>query len=203
MLLQDLHGRAKPNTEVSTRSLPSSKDDEQCEPAGSGEGRVASTPPAAEEIFVSIPVVDIVTEKRTVESSDAKIIDKSVVEEDPPAQSKIKDLLSDASSVPKQKDESYEDDWLEDETGDASASGEIAVPLGNDEDVSFSDLEEDDEHGNGAEPKAISKPNPTQAKESRGWVQLNKSTGSPAKRSDSASPKNRDDWLNVDEVDAE
>ncbi|XP_020691586.1 uncharacterized protein LOC110106150 [Dendrobium catenatum] len=197
MLLQDLHTRTKPNTEGSAKSSSSVKEDEQYEPSVPSEGRVSvmpvsgitssenlPSPPQPEDIFVSIPVIDIETEKHPVESTVVKIIDKSVIEEDPSVQSK------------KQKGESYEDDWLEDETGEASGSGENALPLGNDEDVSFSDLEEEDD-------KAISKSSPTQVKESRGWVQLNKNTESPAKRSSSTSPQNKDDWLNVDEVDAE
>ncbi|KAL0914558.1 hypothetical protein M5K25_014915 [Dendrobium thyrsiflorum] len=216
MLLQDLHRRTKPNTEGSAKSFPSVKEDEHYEPGVPGEGKVnvmpvsgiissesLPSPPQPEEIFVSIPVTDIETEKHPVETTEVKIIDKSVIEEDPPVQSMSKDLQADVSSASKQKGESYEDDWLEDETGEASGSGENAVPLGNDEDVSFSDLEEDDDHGIGAQAKAISKPNPTQVKESRGWVQLNKSPGSPAKISNSTSPQNKDDWLNVDEVDAE
>ncbi|KAI0501468.1 hypothetical protein KFK09_016413 [Dendrobium nobile] len=197
MLLQDLHSRTKPNTEGSAKSSSSVKEDEQHEPSVPSEGRInvlpvsgitssenLPSPPQPEDIFVSIPVIDIETEKHPVESTVVKIIDKSVIEEDPSVQSK------------KQKGESYEDDWLEDETGEASGSGENALPLGNDEDVSFSDLEEEDD-------KAISKSNPTQVKESRGWVQLNKNPGSPARRSNSTSSQNKDDWLNVDEVDAE
>ncbi|XP_020587953.1 uncharacterized protein LOC110029833 [Phalaenopsis equestris] len=192
MLLQDLHSRTKPNTNGST-SLSSLKEDEQREPTSPSEGRAGvmpSTPPQAEDIFVSIPVVDISTEKHPVESTEAKIIDKSVIEEDSPVQSMSKDL-AEVSTISKQKDESNEDDWLEDESAEASGPGENAAPLGQDEDVSFSDLEEDDDHGIGAETKAISKSTPTQVKEPRGWVQLNKSN------------QNKDDWLNVDEVDAE
>lgn len=218
MLLQDLH--SKPNTEdtSSATNLTSVKEGEQHEPAVQGEGQVSvmpvsciisleslpSTSPQAEDIFVSIPVMDIETEKYPVESTEAKIIDKSVViEEDPPVQSESKDLQTDVSVVSKQKDESYEDDWLEDETGEASGSVENALPLGNEEDVSFSDLEEDDDHRIGAQSKTISESTPTQEKESRGWVQLNKNPGIPVKRTNFASPQNKDDWLDVDEVDSE
>lgn len=216
MLLQDLRS-TKTNIDMSSAtSLTSVKEGEQHEPAVREEGKVSvvpvsaiisseslpSTSPQAEDIFVSIPVVDVETEKHPVESTEVKIIDKSVViEEDPPVQSKTKDLQADVSSVLKQKDVNYEDDWLEDETGEASGSVENSVPLGNDEDVSFSDLEEDDEHG--AQTKAIFESTPTQVKESRGWVQLNKNPGIPVKRTNSASPQNKDDWLNVDEVDSE
>lgn len=221
MLLQNLHCRAKPNTDVpSATSLTSVKEGEQHEPAVRDEGKVSvmpvtaiisseslpSTSPQAEDIFVSIPVIDIETEKHpVVESTEVKIIDKSVVieEDHPPVQSKSKDLQADVASVSKQKDENYEDDWLEDETGEASGSVENAVPLGNDEDVSFSDLEEDDDHAIDAQTKAISESTPTQVKESRGWVQLNKNPGIPVKRTNSTSPQNKDDWLNVDEVDSE
>lgn len=219
MLLQDLRSHTKTNTDVSSATnLTSVKEGEQHEPAVREEGKVSvmsvsaiisseslpSTLPQAEDIFVSIPVVDVETEKHPVESTEVKIIDKSVViEEDPPVQSKSKDLQADVSSVLKQKDVNYEDDWLEDETGEASGSVENAVPLGNDEDVSFSDLEEDDEHGIVVQTKAMSESTPTQVKESRGWVQLNKNPGIPVKRTNSTSPQTKDDWLNVDEVDSE
>lgn len=221
LLLQDLRSRTKPNTDnmSSATSLTSVKEGEQHEPAVQGEGQVSvmpvsgiisseslpSTSPQAEDIFVSIPVVDIETEKYPVESTEAKIIDKSVViEEDSPVHSESKDLQADVSIVvSKQKDESYEDDWLEDETGEASGSVENAVPLGNDEDVSFSDLEEDDDHGIGVQSKTISESTPTQVKDSRGWVQLNKNPGTPVKRTNSTSPQNKDDWLDVDQVDSE
>lgn len=211
MLLQDLRS-TKTNTDVSSAtSLTSVEEGEQHEPAVREEGKVIissetlpSTSPQAEDVFVSIPVVDVETEKHPVESTEVKIIDKSVViEEDPPVQSKSKDLQADVYSVLKQKDVNYEDDWLEDETGEASGSVENAVPLGNDEDVSFSDLEEDDDHGIETQTKAISESTPTQVKESRGWVQLNKNQGIPVKKTNSTSPQNKDDWLNVDEVDSE
>ncbi|KAK8963247.1 hypothetical protein KSP40_PGU021540 [Platanthera guangdongensis] len=210
MLLQDLRTHRKPIPQATAQTSSSAKDDKRDAPPLPGEGIASiipvsglisscsppSTPPPAEEVSVSIPITDIETEKHSVETMVVTIVDKSVTEEGPPVQAKSKDLQEDVSREQKPVDEDDEDDWLDEETGEASGSGGNVPPLGNDEDVSFSDLEEDD-------GLSVSKSVPTQVKESTGWVQLNTNSGSPAKSRNSTGSKNKDGWLNVGEGDAE
>lgn len=91
---------------------------------------------------------DFETEKHAVQtqSTEIPIIDKSVVEEGPTNWAKDKKLQSDSSF--RGFEEKYEDDgddWLKEESTEIiGASGTTTVPVENEEDVSFSDLEEDD-----------------------------------------------------------
>ncbi|KAJ6843909.1 uncharacterized protein M6B38_295015 [Iris pallida] len=102
-----------------------------------------------EESATSVPITDLETEKHPVQATEVKIIDKSVIEENPPVHAETKDIHSDASTViPIQKYEEEDgeaDDWLEEDTGEAGGPGGGTVPLDNDEDVSFSDLEDDED----------------------------------------------------------
>ncbi|KAG0463561.1 hypothetical protein HPP92_019630 [Vanilla planifolia] len=120
MLLHDLQNRNKPNNDDPAACLVSSKEDEQPQPTY---------------------LVEVETQVKPVE--------KSVVKEDLPCPAKEKDLHFDVSSASSQKDEDYEDGWLEDETGEVVGTGRSSVPLGDEEDVSFSDLEEEDDQGKG------------------------------------------------------
>ncbi|KAJ6839366.1 uncharacterized protein M6B38_315270 [Iris pallida] len=96
-----------------------------------------------------VPINDLENEKYPVQTTEMKIIDKSVIEENPTVHAVTKDIHSDASSViPFQKYEDEDDDgdgWLEEETGEAGGSRGTTIPLENDEDVSFSDLEDDED----------------------------------------------------------
>ncbi|XP_057974911.1 uncharacterized protein LOC131162446 [Malania oleifera] len=88
---------------------------------------------------------DIETEKHPVVSSEMQIIDKSVIEEKPMIWTKDKDVAPGSSSkVILQTYEDDGDDWPEEENSDLAAYRRTTIPLGNEEDVSFSDLEDDD-----------------------------------------------------------
>jgi hypothetical protein len=93
--------------------------------------------------FVS---VESETEKHPVESTQMQIIDKSVVEEGKVDQTKHQHSSSSSSSgILEEKFDDDGDDWLKDDSSEMIGASGASMPLGNDEDVSFSDLEEDDE----------------------------------------------------------
>ncbi|PKA65964.1 hypothetical protein AXF42_Ash010373 [Apostasia shenzhenica] len=170
-LLQDLQSRTKPSI-VNEDSLKSSS----CPRDNDAENSPST--------IISVPVADFETEKHPVDTNEIKMVDKSVIKEE------YREV------VPvKVKDEGDEDDWLADESGDANGSVQNAIPLGNEEDVSFSDLEEDDDQrGEGDGAMKAPKSTESQAKDSKGWVQLS---------STSTQNKDSNDWLNVDEFDVE
>ncbi|XP_010248356.1 PREDICTED: uncharacterized protein LOC104591249 [Nelumbo nucifera] len=118
--------------------------------------------------YTSVPVTDFETEKHPVVSSEMQIIDKSVVEEGPAVNSKDKaDFLLGSSS--KDLDQKFEDDgdeWLEDNSDLGGFSG-TTIPLGDEEDVSFSDLEEDDDGNIPVKSKTVAYISETSTKDSR------------------------------------
>lgn len=159
---------------------------------------------------------DIETEKHPVVSTEMQIVDKSVVEEEPVH--KNKDLAVGGSS--RFSDQKYEDDgdgddWPDDESTDMMGFTGTSVPLGNEEDVSFSDLEDDDDKTVPTSSKAVTDSSSlSSGKGSRDWVQLNKSSsnskddhsagsGNHGSGHSQADHDNKDsnDWLNVDKVD--
>ncbi|XP_010941943.1 uncharacterized protein [Elaeis guineensis] len=189
ILLQDLQNRTKMGSERSGRGTLYRKEDATSVPIGEP---------------TSDPLVDVETEKHPVQTTEVNIIDKSVIEEQLPLQSKTKDLPSETSKVSIVKDEEEGDDWLEEDVGEMGSTGGAAIPLGHEEDVSFSDLEDDDDRGTLLSSKSLDANN-SQTKDSRGWVQLNKGSGGSSKSGDSTSPQSKEssDWLNVEHIDVE
>lgn len=89
---------------------------------------------------------DVETDKHPVESSDMKIIDKSVIEEKLVIKTEDKDVLAGPSSkVLVQNYDDDGDDWPEEESFELGGFGGTTILVGNEEDVSFSDLEDDDD----------------------------------------------------------
>ncbi|XP_058218764.1 uncharacterized protein LOC131329575 [Rhododendron vialii] len=87
------------------------------------------------------------TEKNPAASTEIRIVDKSFIEEEPVIKTRDVDLVAGPSfKVPIQNydDEDEDDDWLKEDSELDGYSG-TATFFGNDEDVSFSDLEEDDD----------------------------------------------------------
>ncbi|XP_010559236.1 PREDICTED: uncharacterized protein LOC104827707 [Tarenaya hassleriana] len=103
------------------------------------------------------------TEKHPVYSKEIQFVDKSVIEEKPTVMhdGKPMDHPSVASyGVTDIEVEDEADDWLKDEEEDISRSirtGGTTMPLGYDEDVSFSDLEEEDDEDGGDVPVSYKK----------------------------------------------
>lgn len=165
--------------------------------------------------------VDAVTEKHPVLSTEVKIIDKPVVKEEPLKQNKYQGPLSATSSKlhdekADEDDEADADDWLKEDSSEMVGVSGTSIPIGNDEDVSFSDLEEDDGEMPSSYKKATSGSD-SSAKDSRDWVQLSsrssagsdkeintieiRHVGSEQVSSHNAEGKEANDWLDVDDID--
>ncbi|PSR87912.1 Protein PRRC2A like [Actinidia chinensis var. chinensis] len=107
------------------------------------------------------------------------------------------------------------DDWLKEESSEIIGTGGTTIPIENDEDVSFSDLEEDD----GDVPtsdKKVTYGSDSSVKESRDWVQLSRTSADATKdtnavgldragtepiSSHNPDMKESNDWLDIDEID--
>ncbi|KAL4582109.1 hypothetical protein LXL04_006649 [Taraxacum kok-saghyz] len=120
------------------------------------------------------------TEKHPIPTEEVQVIDKSVIQEEPRTEPKPQ------NQVPVESND--EDDWLKEETSESV----IPIPIENDEDVSFSDLEDED----GPE---------SSTKGSRDWVQLGESSGDSGGRGQgnggNLEVKESNDWLDVDDID--
>uniref|UniRef100_A0A2P2KJW3 Uncharacterized protein MANES_13G109700 n=1 Tax=Rhizophora mucronata TaxID=61149 RepID=A0A2P2KJW3_RHIMU len=90
-------------------------------------------------------VGEIETDKHPVQSTEIEIVDKVVVEEEPINEFKHQHSSSIASSrVLDEKFEDDADDWLKAESLEMVGGSKTALSINDEEDVSFSDLEEDD-----------------------------------------------------------
>lgn len=160
---------------------------------------------------------DVETEKHPVQSNEVQIIDKPVIEEGPVKETNY--TLPPSNSSSKVLDDKYEDDaddWLKEESEmDGDGVGGTSIPIENDEDVSFSDLEDDDGEVPSGYKKATSGSD-SSAKDSRDWVQLSRSSpdsdkdinsverrhaGSAQVSSRNPETKESNDWLDVDDID--
>ncbi|KAJ6675978.1 BSD DOMAIN-CONTAINING PROTEIN-RELATED [Salix viminalis] len=122
---------------------------------------------------------------------------------------------SSSSGVLEEKFDDDGDDWLKDDSSEMIGVSGPSMPLGNDEDVSFSDLEEDD----GDEPASVKKVasgSDCAGKGSQDWVQLSRSSSDSVKDikpvsikkagSEKVSARNSEnkessEWLDVDDID--
>lgn len=94
---------------------------------------------------VSYPLrTDFETDKHTVVNNESQIIDKSVIQEK--AEVRTKDFLPGPTSKLCLQDceDDEDDDWLKEEILELDAHSRTVIPVGHEEDVSFSDLEDDD-----------------------------------------------------------
>ncbi|KAL0350477.1 UNVERIFIED_CONTAM: hypothetical protein Sradi_4196900 [Sesamum radiatum] len=144
--------------------------------------------------------------KYPVERNEVQIVDKPVIEENDAGQ--VKDPYSESgpSNVYEKKDEDDADDWLKEETSEIGGAVGNIIPVENEDDVSFSDLEEDD----GDIPMSFRKSNYSSDKDSRDWVQLGKSPSDNSKNIDvkhsdkenanDNETEGSNDWLDVDDI---
>ncbi|KAG2692407.1 hypothetical protein I3760_08G052500 [Carya illinoinensis] len=141
MWMQELQKQTKVDTDWSARSTSYSKDnanilEEDFDPIPSGTFYF--------EPSISYLATDVETEKHPVESTELQFVDKSVIAENPRINTKNKDLLFGPSSkLQVQNLEDDEDDWPEDDSEFGRFSG-AAICVGNEDDISFSDLEDDE-----------------------------------------------------------
>ncbi|URD85906.1 BSD domain containing protein [Musa troglodytarum] len=190
-LLQDMHNRTKLKSKGLRIEVSHSKDDVTTIPIEENvmgpPDAVNVTSPSATlpcEEPASDSMKDIETEKHPVQTTEVKVVDKAVTEEEP-ASKNISSLTSKDATPMKYEDS---DEWLEDDSGETSSARGVAIPLGQEEDVSFSDLEDvDDDQGPTQSSKTV--PVDSQTTDSTGLVQPNKVSGGSAKGSNSTSPK--------------
>lgn len=98
---------------------------------------------------------DTETEKHSIENTEIQFIDKAVIEEDPPSEIiEEKEVVAGPSFKPPIIDyDEHEDDWLKDNSELEGYTGSAIV---NEEDVSFSDLEDDTDYKMPIKPKSVS-----------------------------------------------
>lgn len=193
MLTKELQNSTKPAEADKLGRLGTSNARDSPEgPDGSynnlGETRPHTT--LSGEQVPSTKVSDLETEKYPLIASEIKYIDKPVIEAEPVIQTSNYGVSS--SSVNQKFDEDG-DDWLEDNP-DVTAS---VFPLGNDEDVSFSDLEDDDDGSRSPSARTVTDASDADASKGSGWMQLGNSRRSSSKECGNVT-KETNDWLNVD-----
>ncbi|KAA8531545.1 hypothetical protein F0562_006254 [Nyssa sinensis] len=170
----------------------------------------------ATESTTSRVATDFEKEKHPVLSTEIQIIDKSVVEEGPVNWTNTQNLNSGSSSrVLEEKYEDGVDDWLNEENSEIVHDGGTTIPVENEEDVSFSDLEEEDEDIP-TSYKKVTYGSDSSTKDSRDWVQLSRSSADSSKDINAINieragskqviahnpeTKESNDWLNVDDID--
>ncbi|THU45426.1 hypothetical protein C4D60_Mb02t17820 [Musa balbisiana] len=206
-LLQDMHSRTKPISERLWIEVSHSKDDVTTIPI---EENVMGPPDAVN--VTSLPATlaceepasdsmkDSETEKHPVQTTEVKVVDKAVVEEGPASKNISSLTAKDATLM------NYDnsDEWLEDDSGETSSARGVAIPSGQEEDVSFSDLEDvDDDQGPTQSSKTVSVD--SQTTDSTGLVQPNKVSGGSVKSSNSTSPKSEEynNWMDIEDFDVE
>lgn len=142
MWMQELQKQTKAETDWFARSQSYSKDranilEEDFDPRPQG---TFSFEPSSSSV-----ATDFEIEKRLVESTELQFIDKSVIEERPVIKTENKNLLVGPSSkLLVQNFEDDEDDWPEEDSELGRYSG-AAIYVGNGDDISFSDLEDDED----------------------------------------------------------
>lgn len=231
MLAQDLQNRAKSKPEPVNSEVPSGsyKTDE------SGASCLGETAELPEKDCHTVPcpvqsesvqksatdgdpyivAIDFETDKHPVQSTEVQVVDKTVVKEETVDLAKHQYSLSGSSVGVEEKFEDDGDDWLKEESSETVGMSGSKMHLENDEDVSFSDLEEED----GDVPisyKKVTSGSDSSAKDSRDWVQLSRSSSDAVKDIKSVgvnptaahqgSPRNPEskesnDWLDVDDID--
>lgn len=141
MWMQELQKLTKPESEWHGRSTSNVRDIAQDEDFPASISDYAMSHGTYENEPTTWPaVVGYESEKHTTESSEVVFVDKSVIEEKL-VNTDDKVFTSDRSSrtaVPNYEDD--EDEWLEE---DSELQG-TTIPMVNEEDISFSDLEDDD-----------------------------------------------------------
>ncbi|KAK3162040.1 hypothetical protein QOZ80_1BG0084540 [Eleusine coracana subsp. coracana] len=102
---------------------------------------ISETPPVQEP--TSDPVADVEADKHPISTTEAEIIDKPVIQEELVVKNETKSIPDVKSNVYTTEDDDKEvDDWLQDMASVPSKTGKTTV-ADEEEDISFSDLEDD------------------------------------------------------------
>ncbi|KAA0036402.1 putative BSD domain-containing protein [Cucumis melo var. makuwa] len=156
-------------------------------------------------------VTDVETDKHPIKNVEIQVVDNPIIEE-MPLQTGVGHSHSGPSKVFDDIDVDDADDWLKEETLEIDGDSGTNIPIGNDEDVSFSDLEDDDQEMPAYHKKGTSGSD-SSTKDSRDWVQLSRTSGDSDKdmntvetkhagSSQVGTRKESSDWLNVDDIDS-
>ncbi|OIW10901.1 hypothetical protein TanjilG_27850 [Lupinus angustifolius] len=197
-------------------NVPSNEEEERLSVPSSAQFESAPLQTSAVEAAPSMVVSNVEMKKHPVQCTGTHIIDTSVVKAAPVNPTVEQSSSGSANRFLDGSHETYEDDaddWLKEDTSEMVGSGGTSVPICNDEDVSFSDLEEDDNDVPAVHKKTTSGSD-SSTKDSRDWVQLSRSTSKDvnsveSRHADSehssarnSYTKDSNDWLNVDDIDA-
>ncbi|XP_020080861.1 uncharacterized protein LOC109704526 [Ananas comosus] len=150
-MLQRLQNQTKLEKQAPTIDLSYKKPDQLATPEdkhfSASRDTYESLTPNTQETKATFPEMDLETEKHPILTMEKQVIDKSVIEEELLKQHPSRDKIQPSEvSIEKFDDEDDADDWLKEE--DEEETGvpvNTSLPIGNEEDVSFSDLEEDDD----------------------------------------------------------
>ncbi|XP_059645275.1 uncharacterized protein LOC132286876 [Cornus florida] len=227
LLTQDLQNqtKAKPEQDMSGMGTSYSKDasnsphEESLSVTSSVQSEYMPLDTSAIQTATSQVAEDCETEKNPVLSNEIPIIDKSVVEEGPVSWTDDQVLHSSSSPrVFEKKNEDDTDDWLKEENSEIVGNGGTTITIENEEDVSFSDLEDDDGGDISTSYKKATYGFDASTKDSRDWVQLSTSSVDSSKdinvisieregseqvcaHNHKSETKESIDWLNVDDID--
>ncbi|OIV92836.1 hypothetical protein TanjilG_00970 [Lupinus angustifolius] len=207
MLSPTLDKRSKETKEsdLSPRgNVPSNEDEQHLSVPSSAQLESAPLQTSAVEAAPSIVVSDVEMVKHPDQSTGTHIIDKPVAEAAPVNPTPEQSLSGSANRFLDESHETYEDDaddWLKEDTSEMVGAGGTSVPIGDEEDVSFSDLEEEEDVP--ASLKKTTSGSDSSTKDSRDWVQLRESRHADSEHSSARNSDTKDsnDWLNVDDID--
>ena len=184
------------------------------EPASSAEADLAIDKHPI--ITAEIPVVDKVVVDEVFKNTEAVAVPTSNANQTEGSDREVavelsKDIKSPAPSASRtidQKDEDDVDDWLKEDSTEGGSFKGTSYHIGQDDDVSFSDLEEEDDV-----PTSYKKDeNPSSSgKESSDWIQLsadssrivNRKSMDSSRSNKVSAHKNKksSDWLDVEDID--
>ncbi|PHT56862.1 hypothetical protein CQW23_05348 [Capsicum baccatum] len=213
-LAQELHKRIKPIEE----DLSKEKTFESTEGGGFQREEMLAAPSAAlsKDVIQDMSSVDVATSSTVADSvidvhpviDENQTVDKLVVE-GPITRSKDEKLQSASASKLEESDEEDADDWLKEENTEITGPSKTSMSFEDDEDVSFSDLEEDDSDMPTKSKKVVY----SSDKDSQDWVQLKKSSpdlsrdtssvnqiGSVKENVQNSDSKESNDWLDIDDL---
>ncbi|XP_062212291.1 uncharacterized protein LOC133913224 [Phragmites australis] len=131
MLMQRLQCQSK----LETEQLCHNKDDLGVQ---SGEdtlkARTEAFPSARQEAASVVPITEFEIEKHPIHVTEVAVVDKSVIKE------QLTKVHTETSNVLQETFDDDIDDWFD----EADLAGHTTIHIGDEEDVSFSDLEDDD-----------------------------------------------------------
>lgn len=150
-LLQSSPSKKKPGSEgpggsLEDRSVPSTQaEGRELSPSSVQNKSGMSEAPSFQEPTPD-PMPGVEADKHPVSITEAEIIDKSVIEEELVVKNEIKSIAAEKSKFYTAEDDKEVEEWLEDMAPvPVSKTGNI-TSVGQEEDVSFSDLEDDEDY---------------------------------------------------------